>query len=123
MKSPWTAGQPIQSAIHLIVLGGMLGAYSVAARAQQFDPLSAQPTRAEHGQPEHVRGTVTAVTDTVITIRTTENQTRTITIDAKTMIMRGSAHVPTKDVKVGERIVVDINEPTSVAREIQLGTA
>ena len=41
---------------------------------------------------EHLRGTVTKVTGTTITVQTTEGQTRTVTIDAKTMIMRGSAH-------------------------------
>jgi hypothetical protein len=35
------------------------------------------------GDTEHPRGIVTNVTDTTLTVRTTENQTRTITVDAK----------------------------------------
>jgi guanyl-specific ribonuclease Sa len=66
-------------------------------------------------ETEHLRGTVTTVSGTAITIRTTTNQTRTITIDVKTMIMRGDAHVTIKDVKVGDRVVLDVDTKTSVA--------
>ena len=75
------------------------------------------------GDPEHLRGTVTSVAGTTITIRTTENQTRTITIDAKTMIMRGNGHLTIKDVKVGDRVVLDVDRKTSVATGVELGTA
>ena len=75
------------------------------------------------GDTEHLRGTVTNVTDTTITVRTTENQIRRITIDAKTMIMRGNGHVSIKDVKVGDRVVLDVDRKTSVATSVELGPA
>lgn len=70
---------------------------------------------------EHLRGTVTAVAATAITLRTTQNQTRTVTVDSKTMIMRGNAHVSLEDVKVGDRVVADVDK-RSLAIELQLGT-
>jgi hypothetical protein len=75
------------------------------------------------GDVEHLRGTVTSVAGATITIRTTENQTRTITIDTKTMIMRGTGHLTIKDVKVGDRVVLDVDRKTSVATNVELGTA
>src|SRR5436309_10209643 len=83
----------VLSTIGVMAVGVILGAFPTAAQANQFEQSSNQPQHAEHSQAEHIRGIVTAVTDTAITVRTIENQTRTITIDSKTMIMRGSAHV------------------------------
>src|SRR5438128_1971178 len=117
------AAQSVRLTIGATVLGLMLGAYSVGAQARQSQPATASLPQANPVQAEHLRGTVTAVTGTTITIRTTDNQTRTVTIDAKTMMMKGDAHVTIKDVKVGGRIVVDVDNTTSVAKEIQLGTA
>ena len=76
-----------------------------------------------HGDAEHVRGTVTSTTDTAITIETTTKQARTIPITAKTMIMRGDAHVSIKDVKVGERVVIDVDKKSKIATEVKVGVA
>ncbi|MBI3491395.1 MAG: hypothetical protein HY047_06380 [Acidobacteria bacterium] len=76
-----------------------------------------------HGDAEHVQGTVTSVTATTITVQTPAKKTRTITINEKTMFMRGDAHLSVKDVKVGDRVVLDVDKKTSVATEVKLGTA
>ena len=76
-----------------------------------------------HGDAVHVQGTVTNVTDSAITVQTTAKQTQTITINAQTMVMRGSTHLTLKDVKVGDRVVLDVDKKTSVATEVKLGTA
>lgn len=72
---------------------------------------------------EHLQGTVTKVAGATVTIRTTETQTRTITIAPTAMITRGSGHLTIKDVKVGDRVVVDVDPKTSVATNVELGTA
>ena len=74
-----------------------------------------------HGDAEHVRGTVTSITDTAITIQTTTKQERTIPITAKTMVMRGEAHLSIKDVKVGDRVVIDVDKKSKIATEVKLG--
>ncbi len=76
-----------------------------------------------HGDAEHVRGTVTSITDTAITIQTTTKQERTIPINAKTMIMKGDAHLAIKDVKVGDRVVIDVDKKSKTATEVKLGVA
>jgi ribosomal protein S1 len=76
-----------------------------------------------HGDAEHVRGTVTNITDTAITVQVSAKQTRTITINAKTMVMKGDAHLSLKDVKVGDRVVLDVDKKNSVATEVKLATA
>lgn len=76
-----------------------------------------------HGDAVHVQGTVTNVTDTAITVQTTAKQTQTITINTQTMVMKGSTHLTIKDVKVGDRVVLDVDKKTSVATEVKLGTA
>lgn len=76
-----------------------------------------------HGNAEHVRGTVTNVSDTAITVQVSAKQTRTITINAKTMVMKGDAHLSVKDVQVGDRVVLDVDKKTSIASEVKLATA
>jgi len=76
-----------------------------------------------HGDNEHVRGTVTSITDTAITVETTAKQTRTIPITAKTMIMRGYAHLTVKDVKAGDRVVIDVDKKSKMAVEVKVGVA
>ncbi len=76
-----------------------------------------------HGDAEHVQGTVTSITATAITVQTPAKQTRTITINEKTMFMRGKTHLSLSDVKVGDRVVLDVDKKTSVATEVKLGTA
>ena len=75
-----------------------------------------------HGNAEHVRGTVTNVSDTAITVQVSAKQTRTVTINAKTMVMKGDAHLSVKDVQVGDRVVLDVDKKTSVATEVKLAT-
>lgn len=76
-----------------------------------------------HGNAEHVRGTVTNVSDTAITVQVSAKQTRTVTINAKTMVMRGDAHLSVNDVQVGDRVVLDVDKKTSIASEVKLATA
>ena len=76
-----------------------------------------------HGDAEHVRGTVTNISDTAITVQVSAKQTRTVTINAKTMVMKGDAHLSVKDVQVGDRVILDVDKKTSIASEVKLATA
>ena len=75
-----------------------------------------------HGDAEHVRGTVTNVSDTAITVQVSATKARTITINAKTMVIKGDAHLSVKDVHVGDRVILDVDKKTSVATEVKLAT-
>src|SRR5579864_4398123 len=67
-----------------------------------------------HGGEEHVVGTVTKVSDTSVTVKTTAGKIVEVAFDAKTTTY-ARAKLPTQksDVKVGDRIVIhamEVNE-------------
>src|ERR1700722_3531251 len=79
-----------------------------------------------HGGEEHVIGTVTKVSDTCVTVKTTTGKIVEVGFDAK-MTTYARAKLPTQksDVKVGDRIVIhamEVNEKL-VAHTVELGAA
>jgi hypothetical protein len=78
-----------------------------------------------HGGEEHVVGTVTKVSDTSVTVKTTAGKMVEVGFDAKTTYARAKAPIQKTDVKVGDRIVihaVEVNEKL-VAHTVELGGA
>ena len=89
--------------------------------------LALLPTIASaHGGEEHVTGTVTKVTDTSVTVKTTAGKTVEVGFDAKmTTYERAKQAVQKSDIKVGDKIVIhamEVNEKL-VAHSIELGAA
>jgi len=76
-----------------------------------------------HGANEHVRGTVTQVTATAITVQTTAKKTQTIKLNDKTMFMMSGKHVTMSDLKIGDRVVVDVSDETHIAESVTFGAA
>ena len=74
-----------------------------------------------HGGNDHVRGVVTAVSPQSITVQTTGTATKTLTVSAKTAVKQAGKAAQLADVKVGDRVVVDVPEKTSDATLIQIG--
>jgi len=60
-----------------------------------------------HNGIEHVMGTVTAVTDTSITVDTVKHISVTVLIDSATTFSNNDAQAFRKDLKVGQRIVIN----------------
>lgn len=79
-----------------------------------------------HGGEEHVIGTVTKVSDTSVTVKTTAGKIVEVGFDAKmTTYARAKAPAQKSDVKVGDRIVIhamEVNEKL-VAHTVELGAA
>ena len=63
-----------------------------------------------HTGVEHVMGTVTAVTDTSITVDTAKHTSITVLIDATTKFSKNDAQATRKNLKVGDRVVIDAKE-------------
>ena len=86
--------------------------------------LALLPTIASgHGGEEHVIGTVTKVSDTSVTVKTTAGKIVEVGFDAKTSYARTKLPAQKTDVKVGDRIVihaVEVNEKL-VAHTVELG--
>ena len=60
-----------------------------------------------HNGVEHVMGTVTAITDTSVTIETVKHTSVTVLIDGSTTFTNNDAQATQKDLKVGQRVVVN----------------
>ena len=76
-----------------------------------------------HGGMEHVLGTVTAVTDHSLSVKTREGVTKTVEFDSETMFVKNNAAATIKDVQVGSRVVIHAhNHDSSLhAAEVKIG--
>ena len=63
-----------------------------------------------HNGIEHVMGTITAVTDNSITVDTVKHTSVTVMLDASTTFTNKDAKASLKDVKVGDRVVINAKE-------------
>ena len=63
-----------------------------------------------HNGVEHVMGTVTAVTDTSVTVDTVKHTSVTVLLDPSTTFSNNDAPASLKDLKVGQRVVINAKE-------------
>jgi hypothetical protein len=63
-----------------------------------------------HNGIEHVMGTITAVTDTSITVETVKHTAVTVIVAPSTTFTNKDAKASLKDLKVGERVVINAKE-------------
>jgi Domain of unknown function (DUF5666) len=80
-------------------------------------------TASAHDNNEHVRGVVTAIAPQSLTVETTAKATRTLKITDKTTFTRLGKAARLTDLKVGDRVVVDVPAKSTDALLIQIGTA
>ena len=59
-----------------------------------------------HNGMVHVMGTVTAVSDTSISVRATSGATQNVILTSQTKYLRGDQPVTLKDIQPGDRIVI-----------------
>jgi hypothetical protein len=76
-----------------------------------------------HEGNEHVRGVVTQVSAQSITVQTTAKATRTLTLSPKTLFKQAGKDAHLSDLKIGDRVVVDVPEKKNEALLIQIGAA
>jgi hypothetical protein len=76
-----------------------------------------------HGGMEHVIGTVSAVSDHSITVKTTAGETKEVGVDGSTKFLRGQISLGLSDVHVGDRVVIHAakHEEKLQGAEVQLG--
>ncbi len=77
-----------------------------------------------HGDNEHIRGTVTQIRPNAITIQTAEkpSKTVTVTIADHTTFDKGGHAATMGDLKVGDRVVIDVPKGTLEAHSVKIGT-
>jgi hypothetical protein len=79
-----------------------------------------------HNGVEHVMGTVTAVTDSSITVDTVKHTSVTVLLDPSTKFTKNDSQITRRDVKVGDRVVIDAKENSDkklVGVTVKLGSA
>jgi exosome complex RNA-binding protein Rrp4 len=76
-----------------------------------------------HGGNDHVRGVVTQVSAQSITVQVSPKVTKTLTLSDKTVYKRAGKTAQVSDLKVGDRVVVDVPEKTTQAVEVTIGAA
>ena len=74
-----------------------------------------------HGNNDHVRGVVTEVSAESVTVQLQDQTTSTLKVTAQTTVEKSGKAVQLTDLKVGERVVVDVPKGTKEARLIRFG--
>lgn len=85
--------------------------------------LALGATAFAHGNNAHVRGVVTQVSAQSITVQLANNTSKTLTLSPKTTFERAGKPAAMTDVKVGDRVVIDVPKNTNDALEVQIGAA
>ena len=80
---------------------------------------------AHEGHTHTMRGTVTAVRDSQLHVKTVEGKDIVIALNEKTKVLRGKNKLTLTDLVEGQRVVVDVGNGKSplVAREVRVGAA
>lgn len=76
-----------------------------------------------HGNNDHVRGTVTSISDAAIIVETPDKQPKTLTVSSGTTFERSGKPSTLKELKVGDRVVVDVPKGTLAAELVKFGPA
>jgi exosome complex RNA-binding protein Rrp4 len=74
-----------------------------------------------HEGNDHVRGVVTAVSAQSVTVELADKTTKTLTLSARTALEASGKAAKLADLKVGDRVVIDVPEHTMSAVLIKVG--
>ena len=77
-----------------------------------------------HGRMDHVMGTVTAITDHSLSVKTSDGAITTVEFDSETKFTKDSASATVNDVQVGSRVVIHAHKHDNLLRaaEVKIGT-
>lgn len=81
---------------------------------------------AHEGHDQKIMGTVSAITDARLDVKTTAGKMTSITLTNKTKVVHGTMPMTMGDVKVGDRVVVTASAEGKgplIAKEVRLGAA
>jgi len=76
-----------------------------------------------HGNNDHVRGVVTELSATAVTVQVSGQGSKTLSLTPKTTFEKSGKPAHLTDLKVGDRVVIDVPKGTSEAHEIRFGAA
>ena len=76
-----------------------------------------------HGDNDHVRGVVMQISAQSITVQLANKTSKTLVLNTKTTFERSGKPAKMADLKVGDRVVIDVPKNTNEALEVQIGAA
>jgi hypothetical protein len=85
--------------------------------------IAAAGVASAHEGHEHVRGVVTAVAANSVTVDVAGKGAKVLTLTDKTVYKKAGKAAHLADLKVGDRVVVEVPEKTTEAAEVQIGVA
>jgi hypothetical protein len=88
-----------------------------------FAILAAPAALAHPGHVHTVMGTIAEVHDGCIEIKATTGKVASVTLNAKTKILRGAAVITAADLQVGERVVataIENKDKTLTAKDVKV---
>jgi hypothetical protein len=91
-----------------------------------FAMLAAPAASAHPGHVHKVMGTIAEVHDDCLEVKATTGKTSSITLNAKTRILRGSAAIKASALQVGERVVVtavENKDKSLTAQDVRVAAA
>ena len=74
-----------------------------------------------HGNNDHVRGVVTQLSATSVTVQVSGQSTKTLSLNDKTTYEKSGRPVHLADLKIGDRVVIDVPKGSSEALSIRFG--
>ena len=76
-----------------------------------------------HGGMDHVMGTVTAITDHSLSVKTGDGAVTMVEFDGETKFLKGATPATVKDVQVGSRVVIHAHKHDNSlhAAEVKIG--
>ncbi len=74
-----------------------------------------------HGNNDHVRGVVTQISAQSVTVQLQDKTSSTLALTAQTTYERSGKPAQISDLKVGDRVIVDVPKGTKEAHLIRFG--
>ena len=82
----------------------------------------ANTTAFAHDGMDHVRGVVTAVSDYSFTVKTDGKTSVVLIVNSQTIVRKDGKRVPLRDLKIEDRVFIEVLESTTVAAQIEIET-
>ena len=74
-----------------------------------------------HGNNDHVRGVVKELSATSVTVEVSGQGQKTLSLTPKTTFEKSGKPAHLADLKVGDRVIIDVPKGTTEAHEIRFG--
>ena len=83
--------------------------------------LAAATVGIAHGDNDHVRGVVTQLSADSVTVQVSATVSKTLSLNNKTTLEKSGHSARLGELKIGDRVIIDVPKGTTEARLIRFG--